>query len=334
MIGLPANSSTAMLYAPRRFRGLGLLRCSWEAPLQHWSIAQKLARVQDSIFQAIFSYDEEVMQCSGRLGLDVVSMESTSNIRTIRRNLRENSFEEWARNKWQGIGVIHFKDYPRANNYICNRQLLSGSEWTNSIKLNTNYAPLKAVPGVSGLNVGNVAGSLCRKCCREPETPAHVLGKCPANGLLITRRHHNVKKRIAELLTSKGWTCLDEVYCIDTDGSTRYVDILAFSSKTKSALVIDPTVRYESNEPEQGKRVDAEKKSIYEKCIPYLREKFHEEFGDRSYEVTGLWFGARGTIPDFTAKFFKLHGIDSDLPTISEKIIIDSIGIIHHHIYS
>ncbi|XP_073976443.1 uncharacterized protein [Rhodnius prolixus] len=232
-----------------------------------------------------------------------------------------------------GIGVRHFKEEPKANKFINDKQLLTGSEWSNALKLNINYAPLRGVPGVGGNVTGNV-GTLCRRCGRETETVAHVLGKCPYNMLLITRRHHNVKHWISEKLRERDYDCLEEVFSIDADGSTRFADILAFSKKDKKALVIDPTVRYETNDPNQAEKVDIEKKGIYEKCIPFFKEKFREEFGEREYRVMGLWFGARGTLPRLTVDFAREMGFYSTgLHNLAESIILDSLGILHHHIY-
>src|SRR5699024_10644727 len=39
ILGLPLRTSTEMFYAPRKLRGLGLVRCEWEVFLQHFAIA-------------------------------------------------------------------------------------------------------------------------------------------------------------------------------------------------------------------------------------------------------------------------------------------------------
>ena len=36
-IGLPANTSTSMFYAPLKYRGLAVFNCCWEKYLQHLS---------------------------------------------------------------------------------------------------------------------------------------------------------------------------------------------------------------------------------------------------------------------------------------------------------
>ncbi|CAH1405609.1 unnamed protein product [Nezara viridula] len=51
--------------------------------------------------------------------------------------------------------------------------------------------------------------------------------------------------------------------------------------------------------------VEREKKNTYDKCIPFLKEKFRETFGEREFTVRGLWFGSRGTIPKRTRSFLE-----------------------------
>ncbi|KAK9504787.1 hypothetical protein O3M35_008973 [Rhynocoris fuscipes] len=50
------------------------------------------------------------------------------------------------------------------------------------------------------------------------------------------------------LLESRGFTCFNEVYAVDTEGTSRYADIVAFDCKSDLAYVLDSTVRFESNE--------------------------------------------------------------------------------------
>ncbi|KAK9505448.1 hypothetical protein O3M35_009506 [Rhynocoris fuscipes] len=55
-----------------------------------------------------------------------------------------------------------------------------------------------------------------------------MLGNCPNNMLLITRRYHRVKHSLMESLTTKGFTCYEEVYAVDDEGTARYADIIGF----------------------------------------------------------------------------------------------------------
>lgn len=148
------------------------------------------------------------------------------------------------------------------------------------------------------------------------------------------RRHHRVKHLIMDLLKEKGYECMEEVYGVDSQGTTRYADIIAFKGNCKLSWIIDPTVHLECSDLEQATKIHEEKKEIYEKCILFNKEKFRERFGKREYAVRGLWFRARGTVPRATWDFLEGMGIEPRyMNLLAESIIIDSLGIINHHIY-
>ena len=204
-------------------------------------------------------------------------------------------------------------------------------EWTSILKLNVNYANLRGVPGNCKESNGS---SLCRRCTKEIETPSHVLGNCPFNSLLINQRHHNVKHSLTNYLEKIGFTCYEEVHAIDGDGRNRFIDIVAFQKNSSSAFLIDPTIRFETNDHNQAQKVDIEKRTIYESCIPFLKEKYCQSFGDRNFYVKGLLFGSRGTIYKEVKQFFQEFGIElKHLTSIIENIIHNSVAIINHHIY-
>lgn len=213
VIGLPQRTNDFMFYSPRKLRGLGLFKASWEIYLQHFSLASRLSRINDGLFQSISNCSAEMDECTN--ALEVTGQNSTA----LRAALRQKTFESWCNLKYQGSGVIHFATYTPSNNFIYNKNSLSSSEWVSAIKLNTNYANLNGVPGVSS------ASNLCRKCSREIETIPHVTGSCSSNNSLITARHHSVKHWIIESLRELGFECFEEVYAVDTDGNSRYCSI-------------------------------------------------------------------------------------------------------------
>ncbi|KAJ4445971.1 hypothetical protein ANN_12657 [Periplaneta americana] len=69
-------------------------------------------------------------------------------------------------------------------------------------------------------------------------------------------------------------------------------------------MTIDPTIRCETYKG-QPEDVHEEKRAIYVPTIPYYKDKY--QLHDIS--VTGLMFGARGTIPNFTSQFCKTLGL-------------------------
>jgi len=161
-------------------------------------------------------------------------------------------------------------------------------------------APLSNIPSyiTSGLDV------MIRRCSRETETIAHVTVSCPSNNLLITNSHHKVKHRLTQLLQDKSFQCFEEVHGIDSDGQSRFSDIIAFDTKKKKAFIIDPTIRYETNDTGQDSKIVEEKSSIYEKCIPFYKEKYANSFEIQDWFVRGLWFGRRGTFAESVLIFF------------------------------
>ena len=102
----------------------------------------------------------------------------------------------------------------------------------------------------------------------------------------------------------------------------------------KNAYIIDPTIRYENNDPEQDDKICNEKLMIYEKCISYYKDKYTLEFGQREWLVRGLWFGSRGTVGKSVIKFFNDFKLEqSHLKLMTEDIPKATISIINNHIY-
>ena len=121
---------------------------------------------------------------------------------------------------------------------------------------------------------------------------------------------------------------------MDSDGSRKFSDIVAFPKNDTQAFIIDPTVRFESNDPNQSFQVATEKHTLYSKCEDCYNSKFSKQYGHRHFLVYGLLFGPRGTPSEAAVSFFKTFQLeDNELVAICENILIASIHIIHHHIY-
>lgn len=160
-----------------------------------------------------------------------------------------------------------------------------------------------------------------------------MLGSCPFGLNRRNARHLALKHRLAELLRQKGFHTVDEAFCKDDTGTNRFIDIIAFDTKSNRAYLIDPTVRLETNSDIHS-AVREEKKLIYEPCINDLKKRF-ESFGERQFEVLGLWMGAKGTISSSLLEFFERFDLDSKLmPELAEQTLSHTIRMIHHHIYS
>ena len=318
IIGLPIhNTPNSMLYADRKVRGLGLICARKEVQLQHYAIAKRLVNVDDELFHNVFNCEEEMNKCKENLG---VSGNTTKELRT---ELRRQEFVNWCSMSYAGSGVKHFETFAKP---IKN---LSCSEWVAATKLSFGYANLNGVPGVQTA----INNHVCRRCRHEKESLSHVLGSCPFGNTSRISRHHQVKHSLAGLLREKGYRTIDEAYCKDGNGSNRFIDILVFDPDGKRAYIIDPTIRYETNEDVDG-MVQQEKLSIYGSCGVDLNSRY-SQMGEREYEVIGLWFGARGSVGQSVIDMFDRFGLDKGaISSLAENIIIKSIKIIHQHIYN
>ncbi|KAJ4434705.1 hypothetical protein ANN_23273 [Periplaneta americana] len=65
-----------------------------------------------------------------------------------------------------------------------------------------------------------------------------------------------------------------EVHCLAKDGSSRRVDIIAIDRGNDTAIIIDPTVRFETA-VEQPVAAHEEKKTIYDPTMQYFRDYYH-----------------------------------------------------------
>ena len=323
-LGLPIHSApNSMLYSPRRYRGLGLVHAESEVQLQHFAIARRLRAVEDDLFHEVFDCEAEMSACKEALQVE------GHTARQLRIAVREREFETWSRLPYAGVGVKHYKIHPQANRFVCNKSSLSSSEWVAAIKLNFHYANLAAVPGAKD----QASSRFCRRCGNENETIGHVLGACEFGANRRNDRHHALKYKLAELLRENGFHTVDEAPCVDANGSNRRVDILAFDPKSNRAFIIDPTVRFETNR-EMDDEVQSEKSSTYEPCIPDLKERYRQ-FGDREFEVIGVWMGARGTVGTSLVGLFERFGLPKkQIPDLAEKVLSASLRMLHHHIYS
>lgn len=136
---------------------------------------------------------------------------------------------------------------------------MSSSTWIASIKMIGQVAGVRGVPGRSK------DGRQCRYCTETYvyESLSHVLGSCPRGQPLRIARHNIVRSTYAYEIRKKGCKTYDvyeEKECIADDGSTRRVDILAIDEKTKSGIILDPTIRFETS-LNQDLEVDVEKKA-------------------------------------------------------------------------
>ncbi|KAL1447566.1 hypothetical protein WDU94_010893 [Cyamophila willieti] len=310
-----------MIYGPRKFRGLGIMRAEWEAPLQNINILKKLIDSNNPLLLTLRNCSDEMTTAS-----NILHVSPAISVKEMRETLRENSFKEWESMSLRGVGVAVYREVTKSNKWVYDKQSLSSSEWTTGLKMSANITGVRAVPG------RNTGITLCRQLgCTEKETLPHVLGSCKKNELLRNTRHHTVRSSIAEELRRLGWTVDEELSCVSEDASTRRCDIVAKNPGNTQVLILDPTVRFE-NGPSQAQDVDIEKRAIYEPCVKDLARRF--QIDEDKFKVIGLLFGARGSISTFTYNTLCDLGISSKtIIDICLKVLKNSIRILNLHLH-
>lgn len=283
----------------------------------------KTLEKQGGIISRIKDLDNEISKC-----LTTLNIPSTDdiNVKRIREDLRGQEFERWSGMKLKGIGVSLFSDFKNHNKWLTTKEGLTNTEYSELIKMSTNSAAVRAIPGRSQ------DGTQCRRCPgtenKPTETLGHVLGSCPFGNLAIIHRHNTVRSLIAADL-KKRFEVYEEVQGIAEGGSTRRIDIIAIDRQNKKGFIIDPTIRFESRES-QPQDVNEEKRNIYLPTIPYYKGKYDLE----EIDVRGIFIGSRGTITSPFKSFATEFNIcESVLKVISQSVVRASILILRNHIY-
>ncbi|KAJ4434308.1 hypothetical protein ANN_22862 [Periplaneta americana] len=144
-----------------------------------------------------------------------------------------------------------------------------------------------------------------------------------------TVRHHAIRTKLADALRKLKYTVYEEVHGTADNGSKRRIDIIAISESLSQGMIIDPTIRFETYKG-QPEDVHEEKRAIYVPTIPYYKDKY--QLHDIS--VTGLMFGARGTIPNFSSQFCKTLGLHKSFQNeLALLIIKESVKLLRNHVY-
>ena len=118
ILQLPDDTPNSMLYASKKFRGLGIVRAEWEASLQHFNICSRLEKVKDRHLHHVRNLKQEQEFALKRLKIsdDMLSLNTTG--KKLRETLRQKSFQEWCQLPHKGKGVSLYEDCPPFNSWI------------------------------------------------------------------------------------------------------------------------------------------------------------------------------------------------------------------------
>ncbi|KAJ6639409.1 PiggyBac transposable element-derived protein 2, partial [Pseudolycoriella hygida] len=162
IIGLTEDTPGAMVYSPRKYKGLGLINVSWEAVLQRINIMTCLSKSRNEHLEKTIDFKNE-----------------------IRTALKKRNIH---------VGKA-------SKRFLCIRTRINGyglstSTWTSAIKINGQIAAVRGVPGRSK------DGHQCRYCTESYtfESLSHVLGECSRRELLRNKSNNLVRSAIAEEL--------------------------------------------------------------------------------------------------------------------------------------
>lgn len=300
------------------------MRAKWEGFLQIYSICTRLDQIDDPHLHSVRNFPQEMKKCLLELGITKNEDDTCPATSAVRSKLREAEFSSWCSLSLKGAGVSMFADYTKGNRWVTNKSGLSSSQWTTALQMSCNCVSVRALPGRSS------GTDSCRHCRDKRESLPHVLGFCSRGERLRTERHNRIVRLLKEEFQTIGYTVYEEMSCHSATGSLRRCDLVLIDKKVGKGWILDPTIRFEVQNPEM---VNREKQEIYQPCIDSLKLQLNLTSCD--FKVYGLMFGSRGTIPKFTLDIlegFRIRGIV--LQEIITSIIRDSCSIINHHIYS
>lgn len=201
----------------------------------------------------------------------------------MRSKLRLSEYIKWTSLVQHGIGVKWYRNSTKANSCVC--------EWTNSIKMSMNSMSSHTTRD------RNQGSRHCRyPICSErqtSETLPHIRGTCPKMKGLKNSAHYKVRTQVSNLFRNKGLDIFEEVHCEQTmdrqNPRNRRVDIMVIGRRKGTGIIIDPTIRWETNKDDQNIMINEGNCNIYLPTVPYFQQKYTIN----EWEVVGLWFGVR-----------------------------------------
>jgi len=109
---------------------------------------------------------------------------------------------------------------------------------------------------------------------------SHIRGSCPRSEPFRNSAYHTISTQIANFVKKKkGFEVHKEVHCSeyteDNSYQNRRADIVILDRTKIKAMILDPKLRWKTNEDNQDKLVNEKKKFIYKPTIPFFKEKYH-----------------------------------------------------------
>ncbi|KAJ4431929.1 hypothetical protein ANN_20537 [Periplaneta americana] len=106
ILNLPSDTPDNMLYSPKKYKGLGLYKASWEA---------LLAKTKNIYVSNTRDLTNEIQASLDKLGLANIDSSDQINVSSLRKLLRDKEFDSWCTLPQKGKGVILYKEYTPGN---------------------------------------------------------------------------------------------------------------------------------------------------------------------------------------------------------------------------
>ncbi|CAC5401990.1 unnamed protein product [Mytilus coruscus] len=293
---LPSCTTDHLFYTSTAMGGLGLPRLSKSAPCSRINTKRAVLNSKDeniTSFVKTTGIEDEIRDTADKLNIRIPSNPKQP------ATWRKNEEKEWAAQPAAGKGRKHF-EHKCSNSWLqAGSKYLREGDIISALQVRADTYPTR----VALARADGREDITCRRCKTAPETGGHISGHCPAMKGYRINRHNGIVETLCDRLKSKGWLVSKEPQMRDAEGKLWIPDIIAV--KDGKAVLIDPTVVYESN-GDALSRANQAKVRKYLHLVPVIKE----QFGVTEVTVRGLAVGARGGWCKGNAKTMEIVGLN------------------------
>ncbi|KAK9535952.1 hypothetical protein VZT92_005783 [Zoarces viviparus] len=341
---LPMCTTDGLIYARTIDGGLGFPRLARTVPAMQVHRLHGLYHSTDDAIRKIAKQTiskesfRRAWQRAGGGMLELPTIESPqkgrpeeTQTRVIKRkspcDWRRDEHWRWANLECQGRGIKHFKGDKISNCWLQYPNLpgFKPGIYSAALQLRANVYPTREL---KERGRPTTIESMCRHCQGAPETCSHILGQCPAIKDNRIRRHHKICRLLVEEAESQGWMVEQEKRWTTPKGNTLAPDIVC--RKGDVALIVDVTIRYESNK-ESLEAARREKLKKYQPLVATIIQEYRPTI--TTVEVLGFPVGARGKWPRSNNAVLKTLGLSKKRRTtfakcVSRRTILYSLNML------
>lgn len=215
-----------------------------------------------------------------------------NSLSSVRRFISNLHLESWKK-QVQGRTAICFSSSLAANKFLSLNSSLKPSTLTFTLLARLDLLPTNSSVKTRKINIKTAK---CRKCNLVEETVAHILNGCHVTQPDQTSRHNAIVKKLLSIarLEKDDILRIDKVY----DGSALRPDIIIIRKATKTDIIIDVTVAFDSQ--------DNLNKAYQHKIDKYCALKSLCQQKGHSLIILPFVIGSLGTCPANQTKVFNI----------------------------